>query len=217
MLAPNFLNIFPFLGILHRCLETPSLMWLLLVKPIPERIKYRFFFFKTIGFSLLKCVLLVLWSALILKKLWTELDSLYCQIAVIILLSFWHRINEVSSCMSPAGAAPDTREIIITLITIRFQVSVRKTIKEINCIVSCLCFRVVVKDDRRQSIFTWAELPHERISFEISFGLLQYLYSCLICHQLNPIPIIIPMNTLPLSKNFILNFISSFHIISFVL
>ena len=60
MLAPNSLNIFLFLGILHRCLETAFLTWLLLVKPIPERIKYRFFFFKTIGFSLLKCVLLVL-------------------------------------------------------------------------------------------------------------------------------------------------------------
>ena len=34
--------------------------------------------------------------------------------------------------MRPAGAAPDAREIIIALITIRFQVSVRKTIKEIN-------------------------------------------------------------------------------------
>lgn len=82
--------------------------------------------------------------------------------------------------MRPAGAAPDTREIIITLITIRFHVSVRKTIKEINCIVSCPCFSVMVKDDRWQSIFTRAEQPHERISFGISFRLLQYLYSCLI-------------------------------------
>lgn len=88
--------------------------------------------------------------------------------------------------MRPAGAAPDTREIIIALITIRFQVSVRKTIKEINCIVSCPCFSVMVKDDRWQSIFTRAEQPHERISFGISFRLLQYLYSCLICHQIFP-------------------------------
>ena len=88
--------------------------------------------------------------------------------------------------MRPAGAAPDTREIIITLITIRFPVSVRKTIKEINCIVSCPCFSVMVKDDRWQSIFTRAEQSHERISFGISFRLLQYLYSCLICHQIFP-------------------------------
>lgn len=78
--------------------------------------------------------------------------------------------------MRPAGTAPDTRDIIITLITIRFQVSVRKTIKEINCIVSCPCFSVMVKDDRWQSIFTRAKQPHERISFGISFRLLQYLY-----------------------------------------
>ena len=84
--------------------------------------------------------------------------------------------------MRPAGASPDTREIIIALITIRFQVSVRKTIKEINCNVSRPCFSVMVKDDRWQSIFTRAEQPHERISFGISFRLLQYLYSCLICH-----------------------------------
>lgn len=84
--------------------------------------------------------------------------------------------------MRRAGASPDTREIIIALITIRFQVSVRKTIKEINCIVSRPCFSVMVKDDRWQSIFTRAEQPHERISFGISFRLLQYLYSCLICH-----------------------------------
>ena len=84
--------------------------------------------------------------------------------------------------MRPAGAAPDTMEIIIALITIRFQVSVRKAIKEINRIVSCPCFSVMVKDDRRQFIFTRAEQPHERISFGISFRLLQYLYSCLICH-----------------------------------
>ena len=51
-------RIFPVLVILHRCLETASLTWLLLVKPAPERVEYRFFFFKTIGFSLLKCVLL---------------------------------------------------------------------------------------------------------------------------------------------------------------
>lgn len=107
---------------------------------------------------------------------------MYCRIAVIILLSFWDRINEVSSCMRPAGASPDSREIIIALITIRFQVSVRKTIKEINCIVSCPCFSVMVKDDRWQSIFTRAEQPHERISFGISFRLLQYLYPCFICH-----------------------------------
>ena len=89
--------------------------------------------------------------------------------------------------MRPAGAAPDAREIIIALITIRFQVSVRKTIKEINCIVSCPCFRVVVKDDRGQSIFTRAEQPHERICFGISFRLLQYLYPCLICHEVFPL------------------------------
>ena len=75
--------------------------------------------------------------------------------------------------MRPAGASPDTREIIIALITIRFQVSVRKTIKEINCNVSRPCFSVMVKDDRWQSIFTRAEQPHERISFGISFRLLQ--------------------------------------------
>ena len=68
------------------------------------------------------------------------------------------------------------------LIPIRFQVSVRKTIKETNCIVSCPCFSVMVKDDRWQSIFTRAEQPHERISFGISFRLLQYLYPCFIYH-----------------------------------
>lgn len=34
----------------------------------------------------------------------------------------------------------------------------------------------MVKDDRWQSIFTRAKQPHERISFGISFRLLQYLY-----------------------------------------
>ena len=63
----------------------------------------RFFFFKTIGFSLLKCMLLVLWSALVLKKLWPELDSMYCRIAVIILLPFWSRINGLYSCIRPTG------------------------------------------------------------------------------------------------------------------
>lgn len=106
--------------------------------------------------------------------------------------------------MRPAGAAPDTREIIIALITIRFQVSVRKTIKEINCIVSCPCFSVMVKDDRKQSILTRAEQPHERISFGISFRLLQYLYSCLICHVIFCSffdTLIIPQRALKRSRN----------------
>ena len=45
----------------------------------------------------------------------------------------------------------------------------------------------MVKDDRWQSIFTWAEQPHKRICLGISFRLPQYLDSCLICYEVFPL------------------------------
>ena len=114
---------FPILGIVYRFRQTGSFVWALLIQPIPECIQYRLLLFKTKLFSLLRSVIFCFLVPLTIKQLGTELYSLHCRKAVIILFPFRYGICEVTSHMCPARAAFDVRQIIITLVSIRLQIS----------------------------------------------------------------------------------------------
>ena len=66
------------------------------------------------------------------------MHSLYCRLVVIQLLSFRDRIHKVSADMCPAGAPFDAGYLVIPLVTIGFQISL-KAIQKVCCIVSAPC------------------------------------------------------------------------------
>ena len=88
------------------------------------------------------------------------MHSLYCRLVVIQLLSFRDRIHKVSADMCPAGAPFDAEYLVIPLVTVGFQISL-KAIQEVCCIVSASCRSVSVQKNGGLTIFPSAEQPHE--------------------------------------------------------
>ena len=109
------------------------------------------------------------------------LDSLHCRLAVIILPAFGNGINKISADMRPAGAAPDSRQIVIALIAVRFQISA-VAFQKLFCMAAAPGRRIAIQDDRRKSILAASEQPHERLDLCSAAFLIQHLDPSLICH-----------------------------------
>ncbi len=61
--------------------------------------------------------------------------------------------------MCPATAAPDARQVAISLAAVCFKVAPEFP-QEFHGIEPCPGLRVVIKDDHRQPVFPVAEEPH---------------------------------------------------------
>ena len=93
-------------------------------------------------------------------------------------------ICEVTSHMCPARASFDIWQIVITLVSIRFQISA-EPLQERCSMELCPCLCVMIKQDWRKFIFSTAEEPHPGICFRITLRLIQHLNPCFICHQIS--------------------------------
>ena len=114
-------GVFPILGIVHRFRQTGSLVWTLLIQPIPECLQYRLLLFKTERLGPQYDFLLL--STAHNQTAWSRID-LHCRKAVIsTLLPFRYGICEITSHMCPARAAFDIRQIVITLVSVGLQIS----------------------------------------------------------------------------------------------
>ena len=83
--------------------------------------------------------------------------------------------------MCPAGTAPDPRQVVVPLIAIGLQIP-GVAFQELFCMAAALGRGIAIQDDRRKSILTTPEQPHERLGLGSAPFLIQYLDSCLICH-----------------------------------
>lgn len=89
-----------------------------------------------------------------------SVDSLYCQLVIIQLLSLWNGIHEVSANVCPAGTAFYAGHFIVSLVAIRFQIPL-KAIQEVYRIASASCWSVSVQKNGGQTVFPSAEQLHE--------------------------------------------------------
>ena len=127
------------------------------VKPRPKSLQNRFFFLETKLFPFFIITRITFVDVIFdPEQTVTILDALYCRLTVIKLFALWYRINEVSSDVCPAGTAFDTRYLIITLITVTFQISL-EAFKELCGMVTVSGRCVIIQDDRRLAIFTAPE------------------------------------------------------------
>ena len=83
--------------------------------------------------------------------------------------------------MCPAGAAPDPRQIVITLIAVRFQISA-VSFQKLLCMAAAPGRGIGIQDDLRKTILATSEQPHERLGLCLTAFLFQHLDSRLICH-----------------------------------
>lgn len=94
------------------------------------------------------------------KQFITVLDCLHGGNTQVILLSLWDGIYEISPDMGSATTAPDIFQVVITLISICFQVSAAVSFQESFDMVFCPGLRVSEKDDRRETVFPGSYQPH---------------------------------------------------------
>lgn len=105
--------------------------WLLAVNPRTKGLENRFFFLETYLFPFF-----IIRSALTGNAAFQScqavavMHSLYCRLVVIQLLSFRDRIYKVWADMCPARAPFDTGYLVIPLITIGFQISLKAVQKK---------------------------------------------------------------------------------------
>ena len=62
--------------------------------------------------------------------------------------------------MRPTGAASDPWKIIVSLISIRFQVSA-VAFQKLFCVAATPGRGIAIQDDRRKPVLTASEQPHE--------------------------------------------------------
>ena len=146
-------RLFSILGIVHRFLEAGSTVGTLLFQPFPECIEYWFFFLQTVCLSMVRIHFSFGSDPFIIKQLRAELDALDGSIAVIKLFSLGNSIHKVSSHVRPTGTPLYTGQIIVSLVSICFQVSALEAIQECGCVVLCASLCVMEKNDRRKPIF----------------------------------------------------------------
>lgn len=84
------------------------------------------------------------------------MDSLHCRLAVIILLAYGNSVDKVSADMRPAGAAPDPRQMVITLIAVSFQISA-VSVQKLLCMAAVPSRGIAIQDDLRKTILTTSE------------------------------------------------------------
>lgn len=91
--------LFPILGIVHRFIKTSAFDRSLLIQPRPESFKDRLLFPETELLSLVCRMIFSFGVSFTFEKFGTELDSLDCGIAVIILPALWHGIYKIPAVM----------------------------------------------------------------------------------------------------------------------
>ena len=89
--------------------------------------------------------------------------------------------------MGPATAAPDIFQVVITLISICFQVSAAVSFQESFDMVFCPGLRISEKDDRREAVFSGSYQPHTGLRLCAPLRFFQHLDPCLIRHQEAPL------------------------------
>ena len=87
--------------------------------------------------------------------------------------------------MCPAGAPFDAGYLVIPLVTVGFQISL-KAVQKVCCIVSAPRRGISIQQDDRKTIFPGAVQPHEGLAFCTASGFFQHLYPGLICHEKFP-------------------------------
>src|SRR5699024_8350785 len=122
---------------------------MLLFQPVKESVYDWFRSFVPVFFSLFKGIPMFLAVSFVHKQFITVLDCLHGGNTQVILLSLWDGIHEISPDMGPATTAPDIFQVIITLISICFQVSAAVSFQESFDMVFCPGLRISEKDDRR--------------------------------------------------------------------
>ena len=113
------------------------------------------------------------------------MHSPYCRLVIIQLLSFRDRIHKVSADMCPAGAPFDAGYLVIPLVTVGFQISL-KAVQKVCCIVSAPCLSISVQQDDRKAIFSGSVQPHEGLAFCTASEFFQDLHPGFICHEKFP-------------------------------
>ncbi len=88
------------------------------------------------------------------------LYSLDSRLAVIIPFPFGDCVNKILTYMRPVGTAFDIRQTIIALVAICFQISV-KAVQEFPCMIPASGRGIPIQNDRRTTILTAPEQPHE--------------------------------------------------------
>ena len=81
--------------------------------------------------------------------------------------------------MCPAGAAPNPRQIVITLIAVSFQISA-VAFQKLSCVAAAPGRGIAIQDNLRKSILTTSEQPHERLGLSPAAFLFQHLDPSLI-------------------------------------
>ena len=94
------------------------------------------------------------------EELVAILDTLDRRLAVVKLFSLRYCIYEVPADVSPAGTSFDPGDFVVSLITVSFQVSL-ESIKEFCRVISIPGRGVSIQEDRRKTVFSAAEHPHE--------------------------------------------------------
>ena len=114
------------------------------VKPQPESLQNRFFLPDTqlLPFFIIARIFFVN-GVLYSKQTVTVLDSLYYQLAVIILFPFGNGITKVPTNVCPAGTAPDIWQAVAALVAIRFQITVI-AFHELFCMAATFGWRIAI-------------------------------------------------------------------------
>ena len=94
------------------------------------------------------------------KQFITVLDCLHSGNTQVILLSLWDGIHEISPDMGPATAAPDIFQVVITLISICFQVSA-VAFQKLSRMAAAPGRGIALQDDRRKPVLAASEQPYE--------------------------------------------------------
>ena len=94
------------------------------------------------------------------EELVAILNALDRRLAVIKLFSLRHGIYEVPADVSPTGTSLDSGDFVIPLVTVSLKVSL-ESIEEFCRVIAVPGRGVSKQEDRRTTVFSAAEHPHE--------------------------------------------------------